>query len=100
MPWSARKEKPPDDGRSEIGDQVAASAAASFRFLRQPNKPNAPRPVAKSGSAAGSGVGSISKLPDLTKNRCQRFPKVLQSYQAQAPKNQSHKEIQTQQLRR
>jgi hypothetical protein len=28
----------------------------SLRFLRQPSRPNAPRPVAKSGSAAGSGV--------------------------------------------
>jgi hypothetical protein len=36
-------------------DQAAASAAA-FRFLRQPSKPNAPRPEAKSGRAAGSGV--------------------------------------------
>jgi hypothetical protein len=36
---------------------VSADAAAAFRFLRQPNKPNAPRPVAKSGKAAGSGVG-------------------------------------------
>jgi hypothetical protein len=28
---------------------------AAFRFLRQPRRPNAPRPVAKSGSAAGNG---------------------------------------------
>ena len=34
-------------------DQAAARAAAFFRFLRQPNKPNAPRPVANSGRAAG-----------------------------------------------
>ena len=34
----------------------AAVIAAPLRFLRQPNKPNAPRPVAKSGRAAGSGV--------------------------------------------
>ena len=39
--------------------QAAARAAAAFRFLRQPNKPIAPRPVAKSGSAAGSGVAVI-----------------------------------------
>ena len=30
--------------------------AACFRFLRHPISPNTPRPVAKSGSAAGSGV--------------------------------------------
>src|SRR5262245_29907390 len=28
----------------------------AFRFLRQASKPNAPRPVAKSGRAAGSGT--------------------------------------------
>jgi hypothetical protein len=34
----------------------AAIVAAFFRFLLQPKKPNAPRPVAKSGRAAGTGV--------------------------------------------
>ena len=29
---------------------------AAFRFLRRASRPNAPRPVAKSGKAAGSGV--------------------------------------------
>ena len=43
--------------------QAAGAAAAFFRFLRQPSRPNAPRPVAKSGSAAGSGVAS--GLPTL-----------------------------------
>ena len=42
-------------------DQVLATAAA-FRFLRQPSRPNAPRPLAKSGSAAGTGV-SICPSP-------------------------------------
>jgi hypothetical protein len=32
------------------------AASAAFRFLRQPSRPKAPRPVAKSGRAAGSGV--------------------------------------------
>jgi hypothetical protein len=36
-------------------DQTAI--AAFFRFLRQPSRPNAPRPVAKSGRAPGSGTG-------------------------------------------
>jgi len=36
--------------------QAAAIAAAFFRFLRQPSRPIAPRPVAKSGKAAGRGV--------------------------------------------
>jgi hypothetical protein len=34
------------------------AAACAFRFLRQPSKPNAPRPVAKSESAPGSGVAT------------------------------------------
>ena len=33
-----------------------AASAAAFFFLRQPSRANAPTPVAKSGSAAGSGV--------------------------------------------
>ena len=33
-----------------------AESAAAFFFLRQPSRPNAPKPVAKSGSAAGRGV--------------------------------------------
>jgi len=37
-------------------DQEAAIATEFFRLLRQPSSPNAPRPVAKSGSAAGRGV--------------------------------------------
>ena len=46
-------------------------ATIAFRFLRQPSKPNAPRPVAKSGRAAGSGVSALTvkvqspgKLPE------------------------------------
>ena len=30
--------------------------AAAFRFLRQPSRPSAPRPMAKSGSAPGRGT--------------------------------------------
>jgi hypothetical protein len=37
-------------------------AAAAFRFLRQPSRPNAPRSVAKSGRAAGSGVHADDSL--------------------------------------
>ena len=43
------------DARSGFG---YAASAASFFFLRQPNRPNTPMPVAKSGSAAGSGVAA------------------------------------------
>ena len=32
------------------------AAACAFRFLRQPSRPKPPRPVAKSGSAAGGSV--------------------------------------------
>jgi hypothetical protein len=38
--------------------QAAATATAPFRFLRHPSRPITPRPVAKSGSAAGRGVGA------------------------------------------
>jgi len=31
-------------------------AAIAFRFLRQPSRPSAPRPVAKSGRVAGTGT--------------------------------------------
>jgi hypothetical protein len=34
----------------------AAERAVFFRFLRQPSRPNPPRPEAKSGRAAGIGV--------------------------------------------
>jgi hypothetical protein len=40
--------------------QRAVVAAALFRFLRQPSRPNAPRPVTKSGRAAGSGVADTA----------------------------------------
>jgi hypothetical protein len=36
--------------------QAAASVTAFFRFLCQPNKPIAPRPLANNRNAAGSGV--------------------------------------------
>src|SRR5580692_316394 len=42
--------------------QAAAKVVAVFRLLRQPNKPNAPRPEAKSGKAAGSGVVPVLPL--------------------------------------
>jgi hypothetical protein len=51
----AQKERPPRAAVSPKSDQLFFQAAA-FRFLRQPNRPIAPRPVAKSGRAAGSGV--------------------------------------------
>src|SRR5664279_3341569 len=37
-------------------DQAAARTADAFRFLRRASQPITPRPVAKSGSAAGNGV--------------------------------------------
>src|SRR5689334_3979599 len=57
--------------------------AVLFRFLRQPSKPTAPRPVAKSGREAGSGVGtrlvfaskvSVSPGPSVILN-CSVIPK-------------------------
>jgi hypothetical protein len=41
-------------------DQAARARAAAFRFLRQPSIPIAPRPVAKSGKDAGSGVSDAA----------------------------------------
>ena len=38
-----------------------------FRFLRQPNSPIAPRPVAKSGRAAGSGVAELMVISPFEK---------------------------------
>src|SRR5215471_20121493 len=43
--------------------------AAAFHFLRQPSRPNAPRPVAKSGSAAGSGVVIVSPIINCSANK-------------------------------
>ena len=45
-----------------MGDQkliaLASAITAFFRFLRQPSRPNAPRPLANSGSAVGRGVSA------------------------------------------
>ena len=38
-------------------------SAIAFRFLLQPSRPNAPRPVAKSGIAVGSGVTKVNVPP-------------------------------------
>ena len=56
----------------------AASAVAAFFFLRQPSKPNAPRPVAKSGRAAGSGVDvigvNVKSVPSTPNPHLNYFP--------------------------
>jgi hypothetical protein len=41
------------------------AAACAFRFLRQPSRPKPPRPVAKSGRAAGSEVVAVPVKPGL-----------------------------------
>jgi hypothetical protein len=43
-----------------VGLFVQATACA-FRFLRQPSRPIAPRPVANSGRAAGTGVWLLDR---------------------------------------
>ena len=58
---SIRQQKPRDICPGEFvskrrADDQAAIGAAAFRLLRQKSKPITPRPVAKSGSAAGTGV--------------------------------------------
>ena len=50
-------ERPPHRGLSENSIKRFDQAVAAFFILRHPSRPSAPRPVAKSGSAAGSGVG-------------------------------------------
>lgn len=42
--------------RNSISDFDQAASDVAFRFLRQPSRPKPPRPEAKRGSAAGSGV--------------------------------------------
>jgi hypothetical protein len=60
------KERPPRGGQSLIGHTPNGQAAAwAFRFLRQPSRPNAPRPVAKSGRAAGNGVASAEPVAEI-----------------------------------
>ena len=50
------------NSRSGALNYAVAKAAAFFLFLLQPSRPKTPRPVAKSGRAAGSGVAdAISK---------------------------------------
>jgi hypothetical protein len=60
--YTTASERPPRGGLSEIPirciDQVAIAADA-FRFLRQPSRPKAPRPVATSGSAPGITCGTF-----------------------------------------
>src|SRR5690242_15519930 len=55
---TSQKERPPCGGLSEFRSVSLdhAARAAAFFFLHQPSRPNPPRPLAKSGSAAGSGV--------------------------------------------
>src|SRR5580704_1421546 len=48
--------------------QAAATAAAFFRFLREPSRPTAPRPVAKSGKVAGRGVAVNTEYSSLDIN--------------------------------
>lgn len=50
--------------RNSIGyfDQAAARAAEFFRFLRRVSRPSAPRPEAKRGRAAGSGMLDIAVI--------------------------------------
>jgi hypothetical protein len=48
------------------------ATVCAFRFLRHPSRPNTPRPVAKSGRAAGSGVGAVGLI---SPNRPPTVPK-------------------------
>jgi hypothetical protein len=45
---------------AEIGQATPNKLTRALRFLRQPSRPSAPRPVANSGRAAGSGVAGVA----------------------------------------
>src|ERR1700678_4378789 len=96
FPLVGREESGPDqladhliDDRLVWRERLRAHAATlrAVRFWRQPNRSNAPRPPAKSGRAAGSGVGvsctssnSIScrlELPVGPNRIDSPFPKLL-----------------------
>jgi len=47
-------------------DQAGARAALFLRFLRQPSRPNPPRPETNSGRVAGSGVAAMSLIAPVT----------------------------------
>src|ERR1019366_9996834 len=52
-------------------------AASAFRFLRQPSRPNAPRPEAKSGRAAGRGVAPTALLVVIAARKASPFPRTV-----------------------
>ena len=47
------------------GNKLRVRVLAAPRFLLQPSRPNAPRPVAKSGSVARSGVAAVFTDPTI-----------------------------------
>jgi hypothetical protein len=51
-------------GKPKLTLAYAAPSATVFRFLRHPSRPITPRPVAKSGSAAGKGAVPRSVLTE------------------------------------
>src|SRR5262249_37175013 len=55
--------------------QINQAATCAFRFRRQPSRPNAPRLVAKSGRAAGTGVLEIAPK-NLTRSRYRRLDRM------------------------
>ena len=77
-----KQKRPPRGGLSEIRimrfDQ-AATAATFFRFLRQPSRPSTPRPVVKSGRAAGRGVAVTAQsllLQVATNDKLSAYPSL------------------------
>src|SRR5664280_926790 len=75
------KERPP--ARRSLRNPIRcfdqAAAAAAFRFLRQPSIPNAPRPLTKSGRAAGNGVVAVLMVIDWMSACAEIVPILAQS---------------------
>ena len=70
----------PRGGLSEIrsGVLIRLRSAAAFRFLRQPSRPKAPRPLAKSGKAAGNGVVAVLMVIDWMSACAEIVPLLFQ----------------------
>ena len=61
----ARQEPPSISPEGFLATNSNQIRRTCFRFLRQPSRPNAPRPVAKSGNVAGSGTATgMSKFAE------------------------------------
>ena len=74
----SKTERPP---RRAVSHSIKSfDQAAAFRFLRQPSRPSAPRPVAKSGSAPGRGTTLLTSVNLTTSPNGPAFVETLPGY--------------------